>query len=183
MTISSAIRPALLVMAAGAFATPDAVLAQISPGGGPIVIEAETLDVFNDEGLAVYAGRVDAVQDEAQLRADRLELYFDRTDQPAGEDGLGLGALTHAIAIGNVYYVTPEQVAVADHGRYDIETDTVTMTGRVVVQQGRNVMTGEEMVLNLTTNDVQVRAGQAPASAARPARVRTVIHTGGGETE
>ena len=150
--------------------------AQINPDGGEIVIEADTLDIFNDQGLTVYEGRVDAAQGDTQLRADRLELYSDPAAQNGGA-GLGdMGNVVRVIAIGNVYYVTPEQVATGDRAVYEVATDIVTMTGqRVVVTQGCDVLTGTEVVMNLTTNDAQVRA--APTDG-RPGRVRTVIQTG-----
>lgn len=151
--------------------------AQIGTANEPLVVEAERLDVHNADGLVVYEGRVDAVQGESQVRANRLELYFDKSQQAEGE--VGLGNLTHAIAIGDVYYITPEQTALGDRAVYDIATDTVTMTGNVIVKQGCDVLTGQELVLNLTTNDAQVRPGAAPEGAVRPARVRTVIYSGG----
>jgi lipopolysaccharide export system protein LptA len=165
----------LSAVALAAAAAPAASLAQINPDGGDIVIEADTLDIFNEQGLTVYEGRVDAVQGDTQLRADRLELY---SDPAAGSAGLGdMGDVVRAIAIGNVYYVTPEQVATGDRAVYDVAADTVTLTGgQVVVTQGCDVLTGTEVVMNLTTNDAQVRAG--PAADGRPGRVRTVIRSG-----
>lgn len=165
-------------MLAAAFAVaPQSALAQINPDGGDIMIDADTLDIFNEQSLTVYEGRVDASQGDTQLRADRLELY---SDPAAGGAGAGLGGdmgnVVRVIAVGNVYYVTADQVATGDRAVYDVATDTVTMTGpRVIVTQGCDVLTGTEVVMNLTTNDAQVRA--APGADGQPGRVRTVIRS------
>lgn len=170
--IANALAAAPFAALALAAAAPAA--AQINPDGGEIVIEADTLDILNEQDLTVYEGRVDAAQGDTQVRADRLELYSDPTGEGAG---LGdMGDVVRVIAIGNVYYVTPEQVATGERAVYDVASDTVTMTGqRVVVTQGCDVLTGTEVVMNLTTNNAQVRA--APQDG-RPGRVRTVIQTG-----
>lgn len=156
-------------------AAPTVALAQLNPDGGEVVIDSDTADHFNEQGLTVFEGRVDVSQDDTQLRTDRLELYSD----PGAEGGSGelgdIGNLVRAVAVGNVYYVTPERVATGDRAVYDVATDTVTMTGReVIVTQGCDILTGTEVVMNLTTNDVQVRATQED----RQGRVRTVIRTG-----
>jgi len=166
-------RTAILSVAA-LFAFAGLASAQIN-SDQPLEIEADTLDVHNEQGLAVYEGQVDAVRGEAQLRTDRMEVYF-----ASAQDGAGIGDrdVIRAIAIGNVYYVTPTQVATGERAVYDVAADTITLTGpEVVVTQGCDVLTGTEVVFNLTTNDAQVRAG-GQATEGRPGRVRTVINTG-----
>ncbi len=170
------------IAAAALVFAPAAAHAQFggTASDAPVVIEADTLDVHNEQGMAIYEGRVDAIQDDTQLRSDRLELYFDRSEgAAAATPQTGLGDMTHAIAIGSVYYVTPQQIATGDRAYYDVATDTVTMTGNVLVKQGCDVLSGDEMVMNMTTRDAQVRA--APSAPDKPGRVRTVLHSGGNE--
>ena len=51
-----------------------------------------------------------------------------------------------------------DQNASGDLGVYDMKTKTVTLTGNVVVSQGKNVVRGERVVVNTETGDARVVA-------------------------
>lgn len=59
----------------------------------------------------------------------------------------------------NVFYVTPTERVRADHAVYDLQTDTVTFTGGVIVVRGENVSASERLVINLRTNDFTLSGG------------------------
>jgi len=115
------------------------------PGDGPLDVSADDLEVFDQENRVVYSGDVNAVRGEARLRADRIEVFF----QP--REGAGFGEVTRMVATGNVFYVTPSEVARANSGTYDLDDNTIMMTGQVVLTQGCNVSTGERLTANLDT--------------------------------
>lgn len=136
----------LALLAAGALA--GAALAQ--PSGATrnpdlLDVSAENFEVFEAEGRALYSGDVNAVRGDARLRADRVNVFFRASATGAFE------TITRLVAEGEVYYVTEGEVAHGDAGVYDVENDTIVLTGDVVLTQGCNVSTGRRLVANLTT--------------------------------
>ena len=57
-----------------------------------------------------------------------------------------------------------DQTATGDLGLFDMKTNTVTLTGNVVMTQGQNVLRGERLVVDLTSGvRASIRARTAPA--------------------
>ena len=70
---------------AGAALLPHGPKAGQSSGGKPIEIQADRLEVDQDDELATFSGNVDAVQGELSLRAERLRVFYtEQGQQPAG---------------------------------------------------------------------------------------------------
>ena len=76
-------------------------------------------------------------------------------------------------ARGGVIVTQKDQTATGDTGLFDVKTNTVTLTGNVVVSQGTSVMRGERLVVNLTTGVSTVDAGKAPVRLLYPADSRS----------
>ncbi len=151
-------------------ALPFAAMAQLSPNGGPIQVNADRLDVFERQNQAVYIGNVDVIQSTARLRADRLVINF-RSDATGREDGIGGGFSSPETmeAEGDVFYVTPDLRARGDRGVYTSETDTVVLTGNVILSRGEDIATGECLTL-------QISAGRSTLGCAESGgRVTTQI--------
>lgn len=137
--------------------------AQTAPGQGPLDISADRGEVFDSEGRVIYTGDVNVVRGDTRLRADVVEAFFNR------EDGGGFSQLERIVAVGNVYYVTPTEIARGDYGVYDLLNDQITLTGSVVLTQGCNVSTGARLDANLS-------GGQARLSSSEGnQRVRSVF--------
>ena len=49
-----------------------------------------------------------------------------------------------------------------DDGVYDVVAHTVTMTGKVVLTRGKNVMRGPQLTVNLDTGRATLGAGKTP---------------------
>jgi lipopolysaccharide export system protein LptA len=76
-------------------------------------------------------------------------------------------------AEGPVYYVTPQQNARGDHATYDAPTNTIVMTGNVVVVQDKNVVQGDRLTIDTVTNH-SVMVSNAASRAQK--RVRGVFY-------
>lgn len=74
------------------------------------------------------------------------------------------------LARGNVTLVAGEDAAEAQEARYDVEAGTVLLTGDVLLTQGRNVLSGNRIT-------VDIRNGTAEAQG----RVRTILQQGSGQ--
>lgn len=163
--------------------------AQIATGQGdkgPIDISADKLDKYDEGRKVVYTGNVEAVQNGARLVSDTLTILFDPATPPPGSPAKpasgpnstaqdGFGDIRQAIAEGHVFYVTQTQTVRGEHGVYDAAPDTVTMTGDVVVVQGKNVQRGDKMVMELKSGHTQVFSDVQGRN--KPNRVRGVFYS------
>jgi len=145
--------------------------AQIAPGGGPIDIGADSLTVDEGARTQTWAGKVEALQGTNRLRADRLTIYHGKAE--GGRTGgtapsAAMGDIERLEAVGNVYFVSPTQVVRGDQATYTQASDTLVVTGDVVLTQGQNVLKGSRLV-------VQVGAGRATMDEG-PGRVRGVFY-------
>ena len=167
--IGAAVAIALGLGAAGALSLGDAQ-AQISPGGGPIDIGADDLVADNNARTLTWTGNVEALQGTNRLRADRVIVYQGRGGQrPAGAGpDAAMGDIEKLEARGNVYFVSPTQVVRGDAAVYTRASDTLVVTGDVVLTQGENVLKGTRLV-------VHVGAGRAVMDEG-PGRVRGVFY-------
>jgi len=129
----------------------------LSGNGGPVDISADELEVVNAEHRAIWKGNVEAKQGESRMRTPLLNVFFGEKEGAAasapagGVAGQNWGAIERMEAEGPVYYVTPTQQARGDHGTYIAATDTITLTGNVVVAQDKNVLQGEKLVIETKT--------------------------------
>ena len=62
-------------------------------------------------------------------------------------------------ARGDVTVITKDQNASGDLGVYDLKAKTITLTGNVVVSQGKNVMHGDRVVVDTETGFARVESG------------------------
>lgn len=154
---SSLRRRLALALSGAAVLAAGAAVAQISRNGGPIGIGSDDFELDQNAGRISYIGRAEATQDSNRLRANRLDAYFE------GEGGNALaGGVDRIEAVGEVYFVTPEQVARGDRAVFDVGASTLTVTGDVILSQGRNVMTGSRLVYNTETGQARMEGGQTP---------------------
>lgn len=144
------------VFLAAAFAAPSAH-AQLSENGGPVSYSADNLEYFDGERRLLLTGDVDIVQNDARLRADRITLIF--SGSTGGTDGQGLasGDIERMIAEGEVYYVRPAQSARGNRAVYEVNQDSVTFSGNVVVASDENVIRGETLVLQIGSRRTTIR--------------------------
>ena len=171
----------LLLLTAAALAVSGAPLpAQVSKGppnalqgfsqnrDQPVHIEAATLEVRDKEKQATFSGNVRVTQGDTGLRCKSLVVFYDQ----GGENDSG-GSMKAATpgpggqqkikkleARGSVVVTQKEQTATGDLGLFDMTTNTVTLSGNVVMTQGQNVLRGERLVVDLTNGVSRVESGK-----------------------
>ena len=170
-----------MILSAGAAAAAlvaGAAHAQLSQNKGPIDITGDSMVVHDPEHLIIWKGRVEALQDQDRLRTDLLNIWYKSAAKPAGAPksagtpGGDFGAIDRMEATGNVYFVTPGQVAKGDKAVYTADNDTIVVTGDVVLTQGENVGRGSRLVINLATGNSTLEGGGAGPTG----RPRTIIY-------
>ena len=162
----------------------------------PIQIEAATLDVRDKDKMATFSGDVQVVQGDMTIKCQSLVVFYGSGRGPgAGETvasaappAVGAGP-SHDVhlrpgalvpqgaqdirrieARGGVTVVSKDQNASGDLGVYDLKKKTITLTGNVVVSQGKNVLHGDRVVVDTTTGNAHVESGSASQN-----RVRALI--------
>jgi lipopolysaccharide export system protein LptA len=153
-------------MAAGALAAAGDASAQISGKKGPIDITGDSMDVRDPDHLVVWKGRVEALQNGDRMRTDLLNIYYKAAPKPAGgaakgpqAPGADFGDIDHMEAIGNVYFVTPGQIARGDKAVYTAASQTIVITGDVVLTRGEDVGRGSRLVIDLANGHSTLEGG------------------------
>jgi len=167
-------KPIIRSVAAAAL-TATAILAapasaQIAPGGGPVAYGADRSEYIDSQGVFRLTGRAELIQAENRLRANSIDLYT--TPNGASGGGNNSGDVREVIATGDVYFVTPTQVVRGDRAVYTASTESIVVTGDVILTQGQNVMTGSRLTVHVPTN----RATMDGAPTAAGTRVRGVFY-------
>jgi lipopolysaccharide export system protein LptA len=128
-----------LTLMAGAVHAQD-----VSGKGGPVQVGGDNWHADQTVHTEYWDGRVEVQQDDARLRADHIKLIH--TTGPNG-DSKSWGDVVRMEASGNVYYQTEDRTMTGDNAVYTKDDDTVVITGgKVVLQQGQNIMTGTRLV-------------------------------------
>jgi len=134
----------------------------------PVHIEAATLEVRDKEKQATFSGNVRVTQGDTGLRCNTLVVFYDQ----GGENGSGSSMkaatpgpggqqkIKKLEARGSVVVTQKEQTATGDLGLFDMRTNTVTLSGNVVMTQGPNVLRGERLVVDLTSGVSRVESGK-----------------------
>jgi lipopolysaccharide export system protein LptA len=148
--------------------------------GGPITIDADRLEVRDREKRAIFSGNVVAKRGDMIMRSTTMVVLYDG-EQPAGAvqaRGSTPGAQDQQIRrielTGPVFFCHRDQAARGDRAVYERASETLVMTGNVVLTQGQNVVTGPRLVVNMRTNQAHVERDPANPNE----RVRSLLVPG-----
>jgi len=135
----------------------------------PVHIEAATLEVRDKDKVATFSGDVRVTQGDTNLRCKSLVVFYEQDDAkdtkaktlkadtpgPAGQQ-----RIKRLEARGGVVVTQKDQTATGETGIFDMKSNTVTLNGRVVMTQGKNVLRGDRLVVDLTSGVSRVEAGK-----------------------
>ena len=172
---------AVVAALAVAYAAVPAAAQAPTASNAPFDVSSEKLLVQNARCLAIYSGHVEALQGTNRLRANTLNVYAKpgagpRDAHAAAGAGLGAkcGELDRMEADGSVFYATPQEVVKGDHAVYLADDKTITVTGDVVISQGKNVVVGDRLVVNTVTGEATMQSNAT--GRGQSDRVRSVIY-------
>lgn len=126
--------------------------------GSSLEVTADQLSVDQTTGATEFSGNVLAVQGGMRIAAGALRLEY------AGGGAGSSQRIDRLVASGGVTMTTPDEALEAREAVYSLTSQTLEMTGSVMLVQGQNMLSGERFVADL-------RAG----SGQMIGRVRTVI--------
>jgi lipopolysaccharide export system protein LptA len=167
---------------------------------GATDVSSDKLVRYDAEHRAVYSGQVEAVMDggRTRLTCDTLTVFFygpgegpnggtPAKAQPAAnaggaqsDSGISSGNIKQMLADGHVFYVTQNETARGDHGIYDAQPDTITLTGGVIMVQGKNVLRADKLVMDRKSGLSTVSSNATGRN--NPDRVRSVIYNDSNQT-
>lgn len=147
----------------------------------PIDIESDRLEVDDKHHTAIFIGNVSATQGDNNLKAPRLEVFYENAgQQPAGKgsqaakavkpasaanagasgDPITSGQIKRIHASGGKVVVAStkdQQEATGDDAIYDVKAQLITMTGKeVVLTQNKNKVKGTKLVIDLATGKATI---------------------------
>jgi lipopolysaccharide export system protein LptA len=151
----------------------------------PLKISSASLEVRDKDKVATFAGDVHLVQGDTTLRSKTLVVFYDdeagkpdaqkpdaqkpEAQKPAkppaaGAAGADASPMSQQIrrveAKGGVLVTQKEQTATGESGIFDMQANTVTLLGNVVISQGQNVVRGDRLTVDLTSGVSRVECGK-----------------------
>jgi len=160
--------------------------------GEPINIESDVLVVHDAQKYATFKGNVKAVQGTTTLRSRELDVHYvgsgsdnltkgpDTTGatpaaatkpgdpKPAGGADASNGTQISKIEARGEVVITSDQdqTTTSDWALYDVPAQLVTVGGNVVLMQGKNVLKGDRLVIDLKTGESRFETRAIPALVA-----------------
>jgi lipopolysaccharide export system protein LptA len=164
----------------------------------PIDIESDVLVVRDKEKYATFKGNVKAVQGSTTLRAKELNVHYVGGDRlgPGDKNAKTEGGeareaapatkmadaqaaksdnaqITKIEAKGDVVISSEkDQTTTSDWALYDVTGQLVTVGGNVVLTQGKNVLKGDRLVIDLKTGESRF---EHTGDAAAGGRIRALF--------
>ena len=139
--------------------------------------DATADDIVSSGGTTILTGQVDVRQGGTRILADKMKIF----GGVAGVGGNSAGNdISRIEAMGNFYYITPEQEVRGNNGVYVQANNTFTVTGDVILLQGENVVTGDTLIYNLSTEEARVVGTCKGRRCGSKGRVKILLKNTGG---
>ena len=143
----------------------------------PIQIESATLEMRDKKKEATFAGNVKVVQGDTTMTSKTLVVFYESAAAPAAAPAAdskaaaksapiqsatpgpgGSSSIKRLEARGNVVVTQKDQVVTGETAVFDTKTNLVTMLGGVVLTQGKNVLRGDRLLVDMTTGVSRVES-------------------------
>ena len=137
--------------------------------GQPVKIESDKLDVRSKDNVATFTGNVHVTQGDTELHSKVLVVFYVDTSKPsptpvnamkAAHPGSAEQQIRRIEASGGVLVTQKEQNAAGDTGIFDMQSNSVTLNGNVVVTRGKDVVRGQRLVVDLNTGVSHIDGGR-----------------------
>jgi lipopolysaccharide export system protein LptA len=123
----------------------------------PIDITSDKVEAYWKENLIIFRGNVIARQKDMVIYADSLEAMII-------EDGKGIERVT---AGGNVKIQQGLRVAHCEKAIFYNLDQKVVLTGDPKVSEGENIVSGDEIIVDIDKNRIEVRGGASGRGKAK----------------
>lgn len=120
--------------------------------GKPVEIGADQMEVNQDAKQAVFTGNVDAKRGDLHLTSNSLVVDYREVGSKQ--------EITFLNARGSVVVVSKGQTVKAQWAKMDVQANTVVMGDNVTVFDGKSVIKGRRLELDLTTGESRFVGGR-----------------------
>ena len=135
-----------------------------SDPNAPYDVVADRLDVDDNAKNATFTGNVSAVQGAVTMRSQELTAFYTGSAGMAPDDKAGSetakapAALTHLTAKKKVVVTAKDgQTATGDWAEVDVKKNLTTLGGAVVLTQGKNIVHGTRLVIDMNTGEATIK--------------------------
>ncbi|MCK5539663.1 MAG: lipopolysaccharide transport periplasmic protein LptA [Deltaproteobacteria bacterium] len=129
----------------------------------PIDITSDELDFDQKKLIATFTGNVVALQDETSLQADTLEVFFAESDDHSLREIIASGTEVVIKMLG--------KKALCRRMHYYADERKIILTGSPSLDDGKNIISGEEITFFLDEDRSVIKGGQQK-------RVKTILFPG-----
>lgn len=140
----------------------------------PIQIEAASLEMRDKKKEATFSGNVKVVQGDTTMTSKSLVVFYDSTPAPAPAANAksaksapiqsatpgpgGSSSIRRLEAKGNVVVTQKDQIVTGETAVFDTKTNLITMLGGIVLTQGKNVLRGDRLMVDMATGVSRVES-------------------------
>jgi lipopolysaccharide export system protein LptA len=149
----------------------------------PIQIESVSLEMRDKKKEATFTGNVKVIQGDTTMTSKVLVVYYESSNQNAqpatpapvpakaatksGQSAPmqsaapgpgGASSIKRLEAKGDVIVTQKDQVVTGETAVFDTKTNLITMMGGVVLTQGKNVLKGDRLLVDMTTGVSRVES-------------------------
>jgi lipopolysaccharide export system protein LptA len=143
----------------------------------PIQIEAGTLEMRDKKKEATFSGNVKVVQGDTTMTSSKLVVYYESATASGAAPAAGSKAAAKSAPIqsatpgpggsssirrleakGSVVVTQKDQIVTGETAVFDTKANLVTMLGGVVLTQGKNVLRGDRLIVDMTTGVSRVES-------------------------
>ena len=136
-------------------------LAAESQGQKDVDIEADQMQVLETEKRAIFTGNVDAKRGSVKLKSDKLVVHYADVKK---QDGSSKTEVTHLDANGSVVIITRNQTITGSWAKMDVKANQVQVGGNVTVKQGKTIVKGPRLFVDLNKNISRFSGGRVKGS-------------------
>jgi len=116
----------------------------------PINIEANSLEIFENEKKAIFSGQVRIVQDKISLTADLVYILY------RYEEDIKKTSIESIECLDNVLIQIDDQIASGNRAFYDLLTKKITLSENVLLSKGNNAIKGETALVDLDSRIIKI---------------------------
>src|SRR3954464_11245222 len=141
----------------------------------PIQIEAASLEMRDKKKEATFSGNVKVVQGDTTMTSKTLVVFYDSAGsgapapatntkaakapmQAAAPGPGGSSSIRRLEARGGGVVTQKDQVVTGETAVFDTKTNLITMLGGIVLTQGKNVLRGDRLMVDITTGVSKVES-------------------------
>jgi lipopolysaccharide export system protein LptA len=129
---------------------------------GNVEVEADQMEIIDTEKKTIFTGNVVSTRPSETVKAYEMVVTSADVKQP---DGTMKSVTDKVNAKGHVVINTKNQTITGAAAIFDVQNNTLEVTGAVRVVQGDTNLRGNRLVVNLDNNHLQMTGGKERVKA------------------